>query len=181
MKPETTGTREGDSSRPGVVVRLVRPEEADAAGRLVAAAFAAVPGAHMNGGYAEELADVSARMSRSDVLVAVGDGEVVGCVTFVPDGESPLAEGLEDGECQIRMMAVASEARGRGVGHRLVGACVERARELGRRAVFLHSTPAMTAAHRLYLRNGFVRVPQRDWVPEPDLTLIAFRLELAAR
>ena len=41
--------------------------------------------------------------------------------------------------------------------------------------------PAMTAAHRLYLRNGFVRVPQRDWVPEPDLTLIAFRLELAPR
>jgi ribosomal protein S18 acetylase RimI-like enzyme len=134
----------------------------------------------MNGGYAAELADVSGRMRQSEVLVAVGDGEVMGCVTFVPDGESPLAEGLEDGECQIRMMAVTSEARGRGVGRLLLDACVDRARELGRRALFLHSTPTMTAAHRLYLRNGFVRVPERDWVPEPDLTLIAFRLDLAA-
>ena len=37
----------------------------------------------------------------------------------------------------------------------------------------------MTAAHRLYLRNGFVRIPERDWLPEPGLLLIAFGLDLA--
>jgi ribosomal protein S18 acetylase RimI-like enzyme len=60
----------------------------------------------------------------------------------------------------------------------LLDAVLDRARALGRRAVFLHSTPVMTAAHRLYQRNGFVRVPDRDWFFDPELTLIAFRLDL---
>jgi hypothetical protein len=36
----------------------------------------------------------------------------------------------------------------------------------------------MNAAHRLYQRNHFVRVPERDWLPDPDVPLIAFRLDL---
>ena len=37
----------------------------------------------------------------------------------------------------------------------------------------------MDAAHRLYQRNHFVRVPERDWLPEPDVPLLAFRLALS--
>ncbi|MDQ1393747.1 MAG: hypothetical protein QOF30_2724 [Acidimicrobiaceae bacterium] len=164
----------------GVIVRPVGREDAETAGRVVVAAFEAVPGAHMNGGYAAELADVAGRAKVSEVLVAVDGRDLVGCVTLVPDHRSPLAEQVEEGECQIRMMAVAPSYQGRGVGQLLLDASLQRARALGRRAVLLHSTPAMTAAHRLYQRNGFVRVPERDWLPEPDLLLIAFRLDLAA-
>ncbi|MDQ6617506.1 MAG: GNAT family N-acetyltransferase [Actinomycetota bacterium] len=166
------------SGRAVPVVRLVRPEEAEAAGQVVVGAFAAVPGAHMNGGYANELADVAGRAMQSEVLVAVDESGVVGCVTFVPDHRSPLAEQVRPGECQVRMMAVAPAYQGRRLGQLLLDAALERARLLGKEAVFLHSTPAMTAAHRLYQRNGFVRVPDRDWIPEPDLTLIGFRLDL---
>ncbi len=162
-----------------MIVRPVRPEEAEAAGRVVVAAFQAVPGGHMTGGYADELADVAARATRSEVLVAVDEaGVVVGCVTFAPDHRSPLSEQARAGECQIRMMAVAPSHQGRGVGQFLLDAVLERALDLGRRAVFLHSTSEMTAAHRLYQRNGFVRTPDRDWAPLPGLTLIAFRLDL---
>ena len=144
------------------------------------AAFTAIPGAHMDGGYAAELADVAGRTKVSEVLVAVDGDVVVGCVTVVGDHDSPLAEQVYEGECQIRMMAVAEERQGRGVGQLLLEAALERTRTLGRQAVFLHSTPAMSAAHRLYQRNGFVRVPDRDWLPQPDLVLIAFRLDLTA-
>jgi ribosomal protein S18 acetylase RimI-like enzyme len=161
-----------------VIVRPVRPEEAEAAGRIVVAAFEAVPGAHMGGGYADELADVTGRLAASEVLVAVDGAEVVGCTTVVPDHRSPLAEEAWEGECQIRMMAVATHCQGRGVGQLLLDAALDRARALGHQAVFLHSTPAMTAAHRLYQRNGFVRVPERDWILDAELTLIAFRLDL---
>lgn len=159
-------------------MRSVDRDDAEAAGRVVVAAFEAVPGAHMGGGYAAELADVAGRAGVSEVLVAVDGLEVVGCVTFVPDDRSPLAEQLEDGECQIRMMAVAPSCQGRGIGQLLLDASLDRARSLQRRAVFLHSTPTMSAAHVLYQRNGFVRLPERDWLPEPDLLLLAFRLDL---
>jgi hypothetical protein len=36
----------------------------------------------------------------------------------------------------------------------------------------------MAAAHRLYARLGFVRVPERDWEPVPGVQLLGFRLDL---
>jgi len=161
-----------------VIVRPVAPDETEAAGQVVLAAFEAVPGGHMIGGYAHELLDVAGRLASSEVLVALDDNNVVGCVTFVPDHHSPLAEHAQDGECQVRMMAVDPRRQGQGIGQALVEAILERAHALRRHAVFLHSTPEMTAAHRLYERNGFVRTPERDWFPEPGLDLIAFRLDL---
>ena len=38
----------------------------------------------------------------------------------------------------------------------------------------------MRPAQRLYERAGFVREPQRDWSPVPDVHLIAYRLDLRA-
>jgi len=170
----------GSPSQSLLTVRLVRPEEADEAGRLVVAAFEAMPGTHMSGGYAAELADVAGRSSVSEVFVAVDDGAIVGCTTLVTDWMSPMAEQMLEAECQIRMMAVDPSRQGRGIGQLLLGAAMSRARGPdGFPAMFLHSTPQMHAAHRLYQRNGFVRVPERDWAPVPDLLLLAFRLDLA--
>jgi ribosomal protein S18 acetylase RimI-like enzyme len=76
------------------------------------------------------------------------------------------------------MLAVLPDVQGRVVGESLLQACITRARELGRKAVFLHSTPWMTGAHRLYRRAGFARLPDRDWQPAPDVPLLAFRLPL---
>ena len=161
-----------------IEVRPVRPEEHDAAGRLVVAAYRALPGSHMTGGYETELADVARRAAEAEVLVAAGDGALAGCVTFVPDHRNPWAEGLRPDEASIRMLAVDPAAQGRGAGCALLDACTDRARALGRGAVFLHSTPWMTAAHHIYERAGFVRVPDRDWTPVPDVPLLAFRLDL---
>jgi ribosomal protein S18 acetylase RimI-like enzyme len=158
-------------------IRPVQPDEYEAAGRLVVAAYEALPGNHMSGGYAEELADVARRASEAEVLVAA-DGRLLGCVTFVPDASSPWGEMFEDDEAGIRMLAVDPAAQGRGVGQALLAACLERARQLGQAGLFLHSTPWMTAAHRLYQRSGFQRVPERDWLPVPDVPLLAFRLDL---
>jgi ribosomal protein S18 acetylase RimI-like enzyme len=159
-------------------VRPVRPDEYEAAGRVVLAAYEAVPGEHMSGGYARQLVDVGRRAVEAEVLVAV-DQDLLGCITFVADDRSPWAEELAGGEAAIRMLAVDPAAQRRGVGQALLDACLERARQLGRGAVFLHSTPWMVAAHALYLRAGFVRLPERDWVPVPDVMLWAFRLDLA--
>ncbi|PPS92055.1 GCN5 family acetyltransferase, partial [Thermobifida fusca] len=39
----------------------------------------------------------------------------------------------------------------------------------------------MVAAQRLYASEGFVRLPERDWSPQPGVPLLAYGLRLSAR
>lgn len=172
-------------ARVTVEVRPVLPEEYEAAGRVVVAAYAALPSPTemLAGGYGDELADVGRRVTGAEVFVAVaptGEGatEVLGCVTLVTNCTSPWAELLREGEAGVRMMGVRPDAQHQGIGRALLNACLERALQLGRSAVLLHSTPWMDAAHVLYESSGFVREPDRDWLPVPEVPLLAFRREI---
>ena len=73
---------------------------------------------------------------------------------------------------------VAPGAQRRGVGSALMDLVLRRAYEDGARGIVLSSLAEMSAAHRIYQRKGFERVPDRDWSPVPDVHLIAFRKEL---
>jgi len=163
-----------------VEVRPVQPEEYEQVGQLVVAAYRAIPGGHLSSDYALELANVERRAREAEVMVAVdGQGEApLGCVTFVPDASSPYAELLEGGEAGIRMLAVDPGAQRRGTGRALLAACIGRARELRCTALILHTTPWMTSAHRLYEASGFERLPDRDWAPVPEVSLMAYRMLL---
>lgn len=159
-------------------VRPVAAGEYEDAGRLVVAAYQALPGGHLSGDYARELADVQRRAEEAEVLVALDGEDLVGCVTFVPDASSPWAELLQPGESGIRMLAVEPRAQGRGTGRTLLNACISRARDLRRSAVILHTTPWMSAAQHLYESAGFERLPERDWTPVPEVPLLAYHLPL---
>ena len=154
-------------------------DEYERAGRLVVAAYEALPGGHLTNEYEAELAGVERRAREAEVLVAVDDdGTMMGCVTFVADDSSPWAELVEPGEAAIRMLAVDPRAQRQGVGRALLNACIARAEGLGRTAIILHTTPWMSAAHRLYETSGFQRVSERDWTPVPEVPLRTYRLEL---
>jgi ribosomal protein S18 acetylase RimI-like enzyme len=162
-----------------VVVRVARPEEHIRLGELVVAAYRSLP-EFDEADYEPELRDVGRRAREAVVLAAVDevDGTALGCVTYVPGPESAWAELLEPGEAAIRMLAVDPGARGRGVGTALTSACIARAREDGRSAVFLHSLDYMRTAQSIYTRLGFVRRPDRDWEPVPGIRLLGFALAL---
>jgi ribosomal protein S18 acetylase RimI-like enzyme len=169
-----------------VVIREARPEEHARLGELVVAAYRSLP-EFSEPDYEPELRDVARRAREAVVLVAIDDvggqiddgGEaLLGCVTYVPGPDSPWAELLEPGEAAIRMLAVDATARGRGVGTALAAACIARAREDGRAAVFLHSLAYMRAAQAIYTRLGFIRRPDRDWEPVPGIRLLGFALAL---
>lgn len=131
--------------------------------------------------YVNELSNAAWRAEEAELLVAADpEGTLLGTVTVCTPG-SPLGEVSRPGELEFRMLAVAPEARGRGVGQALVQAVLNRADERGARRVVLCSTERMSVAHRLYERLGFVRIPERDWHPVPDLLLLAFALDLPAR
>ena len=159
-----------------VEIRPPRPDEYAAAGEVTVQAYA-VDGHLVAGiGYDVELRDVARRVREADVLVAVdGTGEVLGTVTVVRPG-SDYAEVSRPGELEFRMLAVASSARGRGIGEALTRAVLDRARALGVRKVVLSSQEGMRSAHRLYERLGFARLPERDWQVSPEITLIAYQI-----
>lgn len=160
-----------------VTIRPVREDELGAVGELTINAYHA-DGFETSGPYALKLADARPRAEEAELLVAVDDtGAVLGTVTVAPPG-SPWAQVAAPDELEFRMLAVSPAARGRGVGEALTRRVIERAEELGLRAVTLSSSQNMVAAHRLYERLGFRRTPEADWSPVPGVDLITYRLDL---
>jgi len=160
-----------------VTVRLARPEEFVAIGEISVAAYER-DGQLVGSGYAEHLADVAGRAEVGEVYVAVDEGgELLGSVTFTLPGTA-LAELSGPGEAEFRMLAVAPAAWGRGVGSLLAQACIARAQELDATAVMICTRSFATVAQTIYEKLGFVRVPDRDWMPAPGISLLALRLDL---
>lgn len=163
-----------------MTVREVRPDEHDALVAVTLDAYQLLLGADLDDGYAAELADVAGRAAvvEVEVLVDVDDaGQVEGGITYIP-GPGPMAWFDRPDEAGMRMLAVAPAAQGRGVGARLVAACVARATAAGKARLLLHTTAPMTIAHRLYERAGFRRDPARDHILEGGLLLLAYVLDL---
>ncbi len=129
-------------------------------------------------GYRDHLRDAVGRERDAELAVALeDDGTLLGTVTYCRAG-TPWAEVSRPGEAEFRMLAVAPAARGRGVGRTLTAWCLDRARIEGCTAIVLSTLPVMAGAHRLYERLGFVRTPEQDWYPTPDVHLLTYRLDL---
>lgn len=79
--------------------------------------------------------------------VAELDDRVVGSV-FLVKGDQPRSG-------KLRLLYVEPDARGAGVGAKLVDACIERARAVGDERLTLWTNSILAAARRLYERAGF--------------------------
>ena len=129
--------------------------------------------------YRAKLLDAATRDREAELWVATPDDSetILGNVTVCGDG-SPWREIAAPDEGEFRMLAVAPHAQGRGVGTVLAEHAVAHFRDRGARAVVISSLDRMTAAHRMYARLGFRRAPERDWRPDPAVTLLCFEKEL---
>jgi ribosomal protein S18 acetylase RimI-like enzyme len=163
-----------------VQIRRARPEDLEAVGRVTLAAYAPYLDVDTDIGYVEHLRDAVRRDREAELYVAVDEeGTVIGSVTSCPAG-SPWRELATPGEGEFRMLAVAPDAQGRGVGRALVERVLAGFRADGARGVVLCSMSTMAAAHRVYERLGFTRAPDLDWSPAPGVDLVAFRLDFAS-
>jgi ribosomal protein S18 acetylase RimI-like enzyme len=157
-------------------VQPARPEDFAAIAELTVAVY--VDGGLASPDYASELADVAGRASRADLLVVRDPaGRVLGSVALVLQGDFGNVTASDD-EAAFRMLVVDPAAQGRGIGELLVTTCLDRARAAGKRRMVLSTDPLMTAAHRLYRRLGFTRLPERDWSPVPGTDLLVYSREL---
>jgi GNAT superfamily N-acetyltransferase len=85
--------------------------------------------------------------ARERAWIAELDGRRVGCV-FCVAGDEP-------GTAKLRILLVHPDARGQGVGTRLVDTCVTFAREAGYQRIRLWTNDVLVAARRIYLAAGF--------------------------
>ncbi|WP_018623573.1 GNAT family N-acetyltransferase [Kangiella aquimarina] len=117
----------------------------------------------------------------TEILVAKdSNGKNIGAVVFFSDMKHYGSGGTavhEKNACGFRLLAVDPDARGLGVGKALSMACIERARNLGKGKVVIHSTEAMKVAWGMYERLGFERALDLDFMQQ-KLKVYGFRLIL---
>jgi ribosomal protein S18 acetylase RimI-like enzyme len=163
-------------------IREARSEDRDAARKITLSAFqeyAAVMPPPRWAGYRENILATLTEVAPARQIVAEKEGVILGSVLLYPPGtafstpdEGPLT-------CpEVRLLAVAPEARGQGIGTALMKECIRRARRLGAVCLNLHTTDMMQVAMHMYERMGFVRAPELDFHPDPSITVKAYRLEL---
>ena len=164
------------------VVRDARPADRDAIRDLTLSAYSEYAQVMEPDSWAGLSAAVQAALSSSDPMeriVADDDGTLIGSVLLYPASArayGDLASAANDPE--LRLLAVAPEARGRGVGRALVDECVRRARLAGAAALGLHTSKSMATAMQLYERMGFERAPELDFQPPGAEVVWGYRLKL---
>ncbi len=144
-----------DTQHDSVAVRLARREDVPAIVRLLADD---VLGRHRERvedpvapAYLRAFDDMAAQAG-NELLVAVRDGEVVGCLQLT------MVTGLSRAgmrRAQLEGVRVSAHHRGQGIGERLVTAAIARAKAAGCGLVQLTSDATRTDAVRFYKRLGF--------------------------
>ncbi|MBL8759972.1 MAG: GNAT family N-acetyltransferase [Phycisphaerae bacterium] len=124
--------------------------------------------ASLPGKYAPPLGAILLALDRPTLPSSREPRAALGCVALRPH---------KPGECELKRFYVRPEARGRGLGHLLASAAVQRARSLGYRSICLDSSEDMHAARRVYEAAGFK--PCDRYNDDPDPTTVYYRLAFA--
>lgn len=126
------------------------------------------------------LLDASGRDEQGVLLVAedTDHDQLLGTATVLPNGV-PYARQAQDGEAEIRLLAVDPLARGRGVAWQLLEEAALVADLWGSQALVLDTASSNVRSRKLYDGFGYERQPWRDVAREssrPDLVVYAQRL-----
>ncbi|MFE4194689.1 GNAT family N-acetyltransferase [Paenarthrobacter sp. NPDC056912] len=164
------------------VIREARHEEYDAVGQLTYEGF----GHHLPGARQPDeerlglLLDAAARAREGVLLVAedLETGRLVGTATLLPFG-SNLSRQAQEGEVELRLLAVLPEARRTGLGRKLLDESARLATSRGAGRIVLDTAVDNETSQRLYRRLGYVRRPEREKErPEPKVQLVVYTLDL---
>lgn len=130
-------------------------------------------------GYQQNILETLAEEGPQKRIVAVQDRKFVGSVLLYPAEAHAYAGELAGLSWpEIRLLAVAPEARGQGLGRALMDVCLQRVRSTGATLVGLHTMDMMQSAQRMYVGMGFVYTPELDFHPAPGLVVKGYLLHL---
>jgi putative acetyltransferase len=86
---------------------------------------------------------------KATYFVVEEEGEIIGCA-----GVAQL-DNYEGNVCELQKMYFLEEARGRGLGRKMIDICLDRAKEYGFEKCYLETMPYMKDAQMLYKKSGF--------------------------
>ena len=101
------------------------------------------------------------------VLLADREGNIEGCIAF---------RKVTDEICEMKRLYVRPQARGRRLGHELVGRLIEEARIAGYREMRLDVMEKFVSARKLYRDFGFVAAEPVSFNPVPGASFLGLRL-----
>ena len=101
------------------------------------------------------------------IFFAIVDDETAGTVALINE---------RDDRFELAKMAVSPAFRGRGIGDKLIEACVRYAKRSGKSSIVLLSNTLLTPAINLYRKHGFLETPQNEGSPYERVNI---RMELA--
>ncbi|ETN95655.1 putative acetyltransferase [Zhouia amylolytica] len=102
--------------------------------------------------YADEALDMmyeTYNIAKAAYLVVEYDGRLLGGA-----GVAQL-ENCDDNICELQKMYFLEEARGKGIGYKMMQECLRKAKEYGFSKCYLETMPNMLAAQKLYQKVGF--------------------------
>jgi GNAT superfamily N-acetyltransferase len=167
-------------------VRNAQPSELPAIGQLMVEVYSQLEGfpkEKEQPAYYEMLRNVGDLTARpvTQILVAVNSNDQIkGAVVYFGDMQyygSGGAATKEKNSAGFRLLAVANDARGSGIGKMLSVACIEQAKQQHQKQMIIHTTNAMQTAWTMYEKLGFKRSIDLDFM-QGHLQVFGFRLVL---
>lgn len=150
-----------------VTLRLATAADAQTVSDLIYEAFSPFRSEYTDGAfeYTTPKADaIRPRFEEGPMWIAELNGEAVGTVSGLPDGE----------RFYIRSMAIKPSVQRGGIGQKLLDAIESYAREQGFEKLYLYTTGVLPAARPLYEKNGFYLLREtrpEDWYDMPGLEM----------
>jgi len=135
-----------------IVVRDIRPEDNPFIAKIVKDTLAEFGANHPGTVYYDSSTNALYELFQNEKAVyniAEIDGEIVGGGGIYP------TDGLPDGTCELVKMYLLPEARGSGLGKMLIEKCLQQAKDLGFKKVYLETMPELKQALNVYAKFGF--------------------------
>lgn len=133
-------------------IREIRPNDNEEVARVIRKVLLDLGVPKVGTAYADKSLDSmfeNYASPKAAYFVAVEGDKIIGCA-----GIAQL-ENYKGNVCELQKMYFLEEARGRGLGSKMINVCLQRASEYGYAQCYLETMPYMKDAQKLYLRSGF--------------------------
>ncbi|UFS63353.1 GNAT family N-acetyltransferase [Sulfurimonas sp. HSL-3221] len=139
------------------VIKDFETKYADSLNNLALEAFGEYRNAYNDWpAFSKKISDMASFADHAEIIVATQSDALVGAVVYVgPD--RPKSDIFASDWAVLRMLVVAPQNRGLGIGKALTQECIQRAVRDNASHIGLHTSPVMKVALPMYSRMGFVK------------------------
>lgn len=139
-------------------IREIKPEDNQQVKQLIRSVLVEMGVPKVGTAYEDKALDDMTQTYDSEkmvYLVVEENSKIIGGA-----GIAPLT-GLEEKVCELQKMYFLPEARGRGIGMKMINQCLDFGREQGFEKCYIETLPYMENARKLYHKNDFEVIEER--------------------